>query len=318
MRQVQRARRGAQPHGAQERDPRDQGRRRRRARLGPDARGVGRRRARRPREVGGKAARGRRLPEGRRCAMLTEEHFDTLTGLRVRAMGDKLREMAEDDSYDSCTFEERMETLIEAEATARRDRKVAKLVREARFKPPSACVEDVVYLRERKLSRDRVARLSACEWVEACEVVVIISKTGCGKSFLGQALGNAACRRLFTVRYARLADMMDDLNRCRSAGDGSYYEHMDLYKTVQLLIVDDFLTTPIATQGAIDLFEIMEAREGRAATLIASQLEPNEWHLRIEGELMADSILNRIATGSRYIDLDGPNMREYFAKKRDS
>ena len=30
---------------------------------------------------------------------------------------------------------------------------------------------------------------------------------------------------------------------------------------------------------------------------------------------MADSILNRIATGARYIDLEGPNMREYFAKK---
>lgn len=241
-----------------------------------------------------------------------------LTKFRVRAMGDKLREMVEDDSYDRYTFEECMEMLIEAEASARRDRKVAKLVREARFKLPSACVEDVVYLRERKLSRDRVARLSACEWVEACEVVVIISKTGCGKSFLGQVLGNAACRRLFTVRYARLADMMDDLNRCRSAGDGSYYEHMDLYKTVQLLIVDDFLTTPVSTRNAVGLFEIMEAREGRAATLIASQLEPNEWYLRIEGELMADSILNRIATGSRYIDLDGPNMREYFAKKRDS
>ena len=149
-------------------------------------------------------------------------------------------------------------------------------------------------------------------------MVAIISKTGCGKSLISQALGNAACRRLFTVRYARLADIMDDLNRCRAAGDGSYYERMDAYKRVQLLIVDDFLTTPIATQGAIDLFEIMEAREGRAATLIASQLEPNEWYLRIEGELMADSILNRVATGARYIDLDGPNMREYFAKKRDS
>ncbi len=61
--------------------------------------------------------------------MLTEEHFDMLTRFRVRAMGDKLREMVEDDSYDSYTFEERMEMLIEAEATARRDRKVAKLVR---------------------------------------------------------------------------------------------------------------------------------------------------------------------------------------------
>lgn len=31
---------------------------------------------------------------------------------------------------------------------------------------------------------------------------------------------------------------------------------------------------------------------------------------------MADSILNRVATGARYIDLDGPNMREYFARQR--
>lgn len=51
-------------------------------------------------------------------------------------------------------------------------------------------------------------------------------------------------------------------------------------------------------------------------TVALTQLEPNEWYLRIEGELMADSILNRIATGARYIDLEGPNMREYFAKKR--
>ena len=93
---------------------------------------------------------------------------------------------------------------------------------------------------------------------------------------------------------------------------------MDAYKRVLLLIVDDFLTTPIATQGAIGLFEIMEAREGRAATLIASRLEPNEWYLRVEGEPMAGSILNRVATGARYIDLDGPNMRECFAEKRDS
>lgn len=89
---------------------------------------------------------------------------------------------------------------------------------------------------------------------------------------------------------------------------------MDAYKEVELLIVDDFRTTPIATQNAVDLFEIMEAREGRRGTIIASQLEPNEWYLRIKGELMADSILNRIATGAHYIDLEGPNMRQYLAK----
>ena len=40
--------------------------------------------------------------------MLTEEHFDMLTRFRVMAMGDKLRGMVEDLSYDRYTFEERM------------------------------------------------------------------------------------------------------------------------------------------------------------------------------------------------------------------
>ncbi len=233
-------------------------------------------------------------------------------------MGDKLREMVDDASYDKFTFEEKVGMLLDAESSARRDRKVAKYVKQAGFKTPSACIEDVVYLPDRTLNKDRIARYAGCEWVERCEVMVIISKTGGGKSFLCQALGNAACRKLIRVRYTRLADICEDLNRARAAGDGSYYELMDELKTVPLLIIDDFMTTPIATQNAVDLFEIMEAREKLCATLIASQLEPNEWYLRIEGELMADSILNRIATGARYIDLEGPNMRDYFAKKKQA
>lgn len=55
---------------------------------------------------------------------------------------------------------------------------------------------------------------------------------------------------------------------------------------------------------------------GTGATLIASQLEPHEWHLRIEGELMADSILDRTGSTARYMDIEGPNMRECFAKMK--
>ena len=249
--------------------------------------------------------------------LLTEEHFELFKKFRVKAMGDKLREMVEDEGYDGLTFEQKMVMMVEAEESARRSRKVAKLVKEAGFKDMSACVEDVLYLPGRTLSKDRVARYAECAWVQDCEVIVVISKTGGGKSFLCQAFGNAACRKLIPVRYTRLAGICDDLNRARAAGDGSYYEKMDGYKSVDLLIIDDFMTTPVATQNSIDLFEIMEAREGRRATIIASQLEPNEWYLRIEGELMADSILNRIATGARFIDLEGPNMRDYFAKGKE-
>lgn len=248
--------------------------------------------------------------------MLTEEHFELFKQFRIKAMGDKLREIINDQAYDHKTFEEKMVTLIEAEACARNDRKVAKLIKQAQFKTPAACIEEVLYLPERKLSKDRILRFAECDWVHECEVIIVISKTGCGKSFLVQALGNAACRKQIKTRYIRLAGICEELNRAKLSSTSSYYELMDTLKTIELLIIDDFMTTPITTKNAIELFEIMEARENRCATIIASQLEPNEWYLRIDGELIADSTLNRIATAARFIDLDGPNMREYFAKKK--
>ena len=248
--------------------------------------------------------------------MLSEEYFDLFRQFRIKAMGDMLRDMLEDEAYDEFTFEERIKMLLDAEATARRARKIAKLTKCARFKTPGACVEDILYLNGRTLLKERVLRWATCDWVEDNRVMVIISKTGGGKSFLCQALGNAACRKLIPTRYVRMADMFEELNRSRSEADKSYYLKMDHFKHVQFLIIDDFMTTPITTQNAMDLFEIMEAREGARATLVASQLEPNEWYLRIEGELMADSILNRIATRAIFVDLEGPNMREYLSLQK--
>lgn len=83
---------------------------------------------------------------------------------------------------------------------------------------PERCLDDIVYLSGRTLSKDRVVRWAQCGWVEGCETMVVISKTGCGKSYLAQALGNAACRRLIPVRYARLAWICDELNRARELG----------------------------------------------------------------------------------------------------
>lgn len=42
----------------------------------------------------------------------------------------------------------------------------------------------------------------------------------------------------------------------------------------------------------------------------------SEWYLRIEGELIADSILGRVASACRYLDIDGPNMRKWIAENR--
>ena len=65
---------------------------------------------------------------------------------------------------------------------------------------------------------------------------------------------NSASRHLHRVFYTRMADMRMELNHARACADGSFFEKMGELKTAELLIADDFMTTPISTQDAADLF----------------------------------------------------------------
>lgn len=102
----------------------------------------------------------------------------------------------------------------------------------------------------------------------------------------------------------------------RRRGEAEYRRVLGYFKTVRLPVLDDFLTSPISATNCVDLFEVVEGREGTAATPVASQPEPEEWYLRITGEVMAESIPDRIPTGATYVDVEGPNMRRLLAERR--
>ena len=173
-------------------------------------------------------------------------------------------------------------------------------------------IVDTDNLPDRSITRDRIARPATCAWIEARENLVIISESGGGKSRIAQALGVAACRKLMSVRCARLSDMFREPNVARS--EGRVYDALDRFARPDLLILDDFFTTPVENPlNAVDLFEIPEAREGRGSTMSAPQLEPDQWCLRVNSELCADSILSRAVEHARALDIKGPNMREHTA-----
>ena len=172
-----------------------------------------------PRRARRRGPRSRPLPQGQEVRpVLGDERLALLTKWRVGAFGRRLREVCEDESYDGMAFEEKVELRADAEIEARDGRKTERAVRSARFKIRDACVEDIYYPPDRSLTRGRVARLASCAWVEARENLVVISESGGGKSYVAQALGVSACRRLMSVRYARLNDMFREVNVARTGG----------------------------------------------------------------------------------------------------
>lgn len=244
---------------------------------------------------------------------LSEEHFEKLTSFRVRAMAERLSEMVQDASYLKMTTDECLIELIDAEDAARISRKIARLNTKAVF-ATNACAEEIIYLPERKLDRGYIEKLASCDFIECHDHVVIISECGCGKSYIAQALGNAACRRQRSVRYIRHADLCKELNIARKCNN--YYETMDTFINADLLLLDDFFTSPVTDVNAVDTFEIIEARVDRGSMVISSIVEPDQWHLCIKTDRLADSIIDRIVHRAHYIDITGPNMREYLTKER--
>ncbi|MCT2339569.1 ATP-binding protein [Corynebacterium sp. p3-SID1056] len=78
---------------------------------------------------------------------------------------------------------------------------------------------------------------------------------------------------------------------------------------VDVLVLDDFLTTPIDAATAHQLLNILAGREGKVSTIVTSQFTPQEWYKSIPDAVISESILNRLVSGAEIITLEGPNMR---------
>jgi DNA replication protein DnaC len=248
--------------------------------------------------------------------MLNSETMEKLRGMKLRGMTEALRNQEGDSAASDLSFEERFGVLVDAEYLKRRNALLQRLVSGAAFKMPSACIEGIEYDTDRHLDKDLLYRLSTCAYVAEHRDVIVMGATGVGKTYVGCALGIAACRKFLKTKYIRLPELLVDLSITR--GDGTYRKLMAAYKKYALLILDEWLLTPLEPTAALDLLEIIEARNENAATIFITQCAPAGWHSMIGEGRVADAILDRIVHNAYEITIEGDSMRskKSFKKKR--
>jgi DNA replication protein DnaC len=141
--------------------------------------------------------------------------------------------------------------------------------------------------------------------------LTILGATGAGKSFLATALGIAACRKSYTVKYTGLQDMLIELAAAQL--DGTFNKVLSSYNTVKLLILDDWLMFDITDDGeASILYNLIEKRRHVGSIIVCSQVDAKGWHERIANKIAADSICDRLVNSSYKIVVEGA-MRKKIA-----
>jgi DNA replication protein DnaC len=244
--------------------------------------------------------------------LLNEHTLDQLRGLRLDGMVHALSDQASSAAAAVLAFDERLAMLVQREIDWRDGKRLARLLKAAKLKVGSACIEDIDWRGSRGLDRGLVAALAGGDWLRHGHNVLITGATGVGKTWLCCALAQQAARSGFTVLYTRAPRLLEELRVAH--GDGSFARRLAQLARIDLLAIDDFAIAPITAAERNDLLELLDDRVGTRATLITSQLPVAAWHEWLNDPTLADAILDRIVHGAHKIALKGESMRRKQAK----
>ena len=244
--------------------------------------------------------------------MLSENTVFKLRKMKLGTMADEYARQMVDTRMAGISFDERFGMIIDLEYSRRDNNRTARLVHNASFAERGACMEDIDYSVERKLDVDTINTLASCAFIESKLNAYILGATGAGKTFLACALGNQACRSLYTVKYVSLQDMLGELALARE--EGSFNQAFGVYKKVRLLIIDDWLMFDVGDADALILYQLIEARKYVGPIIICSQIGPDGWHGRIENPVAADSICDRLVHSSYKLVVEGEMRKKTSAR----
>ena len=250
--------------------------------------------------------------------MLIEQTCEKLYAMNLNGMAGAFKEHLEQPNMNELTFEERFALLVDRQWTWKEDRRMKRLLSNARLKI-NACIEDIDYKTPRGLDKSLILRLSNCEWIKNAHNLIITGPTGVGKTYLACAMGNRACRMGYNSFYIRIPKLFQDLAIAR--GDGSYPKIMKKLTKAKLLIIDDLGLAPMSAPERRDLLEVIEDRHGLASTVVAAQVPIDLWHENIRDPTIADAIMDRLIHNAYKIKLKGESMRKLrstLTNKKDS
>lgn len=138
-------------------------------------------------------------------------------------------------------------------------------------------------------------------WLENLQNVFIIGECGSGKTALAVDIADEALRKLHTVYYIKMDDLIEVLNTPTLAVSQRVLKRID---DADLVIVDEMMYLPISKEDARVLYKALMRINDFSSLIIICNRDPSEWREPAKGEKLISTLVDRIRDKQREIILN--------------
>jgi DNA replication protein DnaC len=227
--------------------------------------------------------------------------------LKVPLRAEQLDAVLARARHDGLSHQQFLHLLIAEQANQRRERSIAHRIREARFEERKPLSEFDWEFNRAAIDRTQIEELATGGFIERRENLVMVGQSGVGKSFLLQAIGEAACVKGYSVRYTTSAAILDDLTA--AIADRTLPKRVRYYANFDFLVIDefgyDYIERDQSPQAANLFFKIIDARNRRCSTALATNMDFKTWTKNLGESNLAGAFLDRIVDGAIILKING-------------
>jgi len=157
------------------------------------------------------------------------------------------------------------------------------------------------------LDRRLLHQLASGEYISQDRNVILLGKSGTGKTPLATGLGVEACRQGITTRFVTGCGLANELLEARQGLTLSRL--INRYARHGLLVLDELGYVPFSKEGAALMFQVLAERHERGSVIITSNLGFADWTQVFGEATLTASLLDRLTLKAHIVTCDWESYR---------
>jgi len=242
---------------------------------------------------------------------------ENLKALNLPTMMRSLETQLRQARQDGADYGDFLLGLTEIELQARAENRLKRRLKEAKF-PLLKTLETFDFDAAPDLDRRLIHELVGGAYIQEHRNIILLGKSGTGKTHLATALGVEACRMGIRTRFVTGCGLANELIEARH--ERELNRVIQRYGRYSLLVLDELGYVPLSKEGADLLFQVLAERHERRSVIVTTNLGFADWTQIFGDANLTAALLDRLTHRAHIIQCtwESYRLRETLRVSRET